>query len=299
MISRQKQFWWVQVRATQTPHRMLLRHCVREIALGSVVPARPTFFCKQQQLQMMSVTMLKHLVTQSRCMCHAALLHTPLQFDKTKLSTVVIIVVHPLSSLSVYVCVLHQEDASSSGHHIKYVSHVYSGGADCLLTGAPRTSEVRVSATRAYLPESAVATTHVQHTPFSESEPVLLRLWMTCHLMALAQCTGLLGSLQVSSLHSCICLGPLSSCFALTCAAQLIPAFSMGCVSVINILSVFSAAMLYGWQVRYTCARDVKENVVLSVREFPTCNYVVVVSTPFLCKHPAFTPPVSAATAGI
>ena len=45
-------------------------------------------------------------------------------------------------------------------------------------------------------------------------------------------------------------------------------------------------------QVRYTCARDVKENVVMSVREFPTCNYVVVVSTPFLCKHPSFMPPV-------
>lgn len=45
-------------------------------------------------------------------------------------------------------------------------------------------------------------------------------------------------------------------------------------------------------QVRYTCSRDAKENVVLSVREFPSCNYVLVVSTPFLCKHPAFAPPV-------
>lgn len=76
------------------------------------------------------------------------------------------------------------EDASSSGYHMKYVSHVFSGGADCLLTGSPRTAEVR-----------------------------------------------------------------------------------------------------------YTCARDTKENVVVSVKEFPTCNYVVVVSTPFLCKHPAFLPP--------
>jgi hypothetical protein len=47
--------------------------------------------------------------------------------------------------------------------------------------------------------------------------------------------------------------------------------------------------------VRYTCARDVKENVVVSVKEFPSCNYIVVVSTPFLCKHPAFAPAVSAA----
>jgi hypothetical protein len=35
-----------------------------------------------------------------------------------------------------------QEDASSSGYHMKYVSHVFSGGADCLLTGSPRTAEV-------------------------------------------------------------------------------------------------------------------------------------------------------------
>lgn len=32
---------------------------------------------------------------------------------------------------------------------------------------------------------------------------------------------------------------------------------------------------------------------MVSVKEFPTCNYVVVVSTPFLCKHPAFLPTVS------
>ncbi|KAF8058885.1 zinc finger CCCH domain-containing protein 67 [Scenedesmus sp. PABB004] len=75
------------------------------------------------------------------------------------------------------------EDVSSSGHPVKYVRHTFAGGATCVLTGAPRTAEVR-----------------------------------------------------------------------------------------------------------YTCARDARENVVLSVREFPTCNYVVLVSTPFLCKHPAFVP---------
>lgn len=46
-------------------------------------------------------------------------------------------------------------------------------------------------------------------------------------------------------------------------------------------------------EVRYTCLRDTHQNMVLSVREFPTCNYVVVVATPFVCKHPQFTPPVS------
>uniref|UniRef100_A0A383VW83 MRH domain-containing protein n=1 Tax=Tetradesmus obliquus TaxID=3088 RepID=A0A383VW83_TETOB len=76
------------------------------------------------------------------------------------------------------------EDLSSSGHPLKYVSHKFSGGASCVLTGQPRTAEVR-----------------------------------------------------------------------------------------------------------YTCTRGSQDNVVLSVREFPTCNYVVVVSTPFLCKHPSFEPP--------
>eukprot|EP00879_Flechtneria_rotunda_P022436 GHRR01023686.1.p1 GENE.GHRR01023686.1~~GHRR01023686.1.p1 ORF type:complete len:259 (+),score=88.92 GHRR01023686.1:132-908(+) len=33
-------------------------------------------------------------------------------------------------------------DASSSGHPLKYVSHVYAGGASCVLTGQPRTAEV-------------------------------------------------------------------------------------------------------------------------------------------------------------
>ncbi|KAF6253222.1 hypothetical protein COO60DRAFT_1703903 [Scenedesmus sp. NREL 46B-D3] len=76
------------------------------------------------------------------------------------------------------------EDLSSSGHPLKYVSHKFSGGASCVLTGRARTAEVR-----------------------------------------------------------------------------------------------------------YTCTRGSQDNVVLSVREFPTCNYVLVVSTPFLCKHPSFEPP--------
>jgi hypothetical protein len=58
------------------------------------------------------------------------------------------------------------------------------------------------------------------------------------------------------------------------------------------ILLALPACLLFTPQVRYTCTRGSKDNVVLSVREFPTCNYVVVVSTPFLCKHPFFQPPV-------
>jgi hypothetical protein len=48
-------------------------------------------------------------------------------------------------------------------------------------------------------------------------------------------------------------------------------------------------------EVRYTCLRDTKENLIVSVREFPTCNYVVLVTTPLLCQHAAFKPPVSTA----
>jgi len=39
--------------------------------------------------------------------------------------------------------------------------------------------------------------------------------------------------------------------------------------------------------------RDTKDNIIVSVREFPTCNYVILVSTPLLCQHPVFKPPVS------
>ncbi|GFH10890.1 predicted protein [Haematococcus lacustris] len=31
--------------------------------------------------------------------------------------------------------------------------------------------------------------------------------------------------------------------------------------------------------------------MIISVKEFPTCNYIYTVATPFLCKHPRFKPP--------
>ncbi|KAG2498656.1 hypothetical protein HYH03_003402 [Edaphochlamys debaryana] len=43
-------------------------------------------------------------------------------------------------------------------------------------------------------------------------------------------------------------------------------------------------------EVRFTCMPDTPDNTIMSIKEFPTCNYVFVVSTPFLCKHPAFKP---------
>lgn len=46
-------------------------------------------------------------------------------------------------------------------------------------------------------------------------------------------------------------------------------------------------------QVRFTCMRDVNDNMLVSVKEFPTCNYIFTVATPFLCKHPEFKPSVS------
>ncbi|GFR42283.1 hypothetical protein Agub_g3181 [Astrephomene gubernaculifera] len=43
-------------------------------------------------------------------------------------------------------------------------------------------------------------------------------------------------------------------------------------------------------EVRFTCLPGTSDNAIVSVKEFPTCNYVFVVSTPFLCKHPEFKP---------
>lgn len=44
-------------------------------------------------------------------------------------------------------------------------------------------------------------------------------------------------------------------------------------------------------EVRYTCMPHAKDNMLVLVKEFPTCNYIFVVATPFLCVHPRFQPP--------
>ncbi|KAL6765469.1 hypothetical protein V8C86DRAFT_2459875 [Haematococcus lacustris] len=44
-------------------------------------------------------------------------------------------------------------------------------------------------------------------------------------------------------------------------------------------------------EVRFTCLQDAHDNMIISVKEFPTCNYIYTVATPFLCKHPRFKPP--------
>lgn len=41
-------------------------------------------------------------------------------------------------------------------------------------------------------------------------------------------------------------------------------------------------------EVRFTCLRNAADNMIASVKEFPTCNYIITVSTPLLCKHPEF-----------
>jgi predicted alpha/beta hydrolase len=51
---------------------------------------------------------------------------------------------------------LPQEDLSSSGHPLKYVSHTFSGGASCVLTGRPRTAEVCVQLLLLLLPATAL-----------------------------------------------------------------------------------------------------------------------------------------------
>jgi protein OS-9 len=44
-------------------------------------------------------------------------------------------------------------------------------------------------------------------------------------------------------------------------------------------------------EVRFACgAPSGRENVITAVKEFPACNYVLTVASPFLCKHPAFRP---------
>lgn len=102
-----------------------------------------------------------------------------------------------------------QEDASASGRPSRYVAHRYGGGAECALTGRPRTAEVRYACPRGYGGSSGSGS-------------------------GSGGSGGSGGSSAVSQ----------------------------------------------------------RENVVVSVREFPSCHYVAVVATPLLCGHPAFVPPV-------
>lgn len=44
-------------------------------------------------------------------------------------------------------------------------------------------------------------------------------------------------------------------------------------------------------EVRFTCMPHARDNLLVMVKEFPTCNYIYVVATPFLCTHPKFRPP--------
>lgn len=41
----------------------------------------------------------------------------------------------------------------------------------------------------------------------------------------------------------------------------------------------------------FTCLTGVQQNALLSVKEFPTCNYRAVIHATLLCKHPDFVPP--------
>ncbi|GAX79253.1 hypothetical protein CEUSTIGMA_g6693.t1 [Chlamydomonas eustigma] len=43
-------------------------------------------------------------------------------------------------------------------------------------------------------------------------------------------------------------------------------------------------------EVRFTCIPQHSDNVLVLVKEFPTCHYIFVVATPFLCTHPLFKP---------
>ena len=44
-------------------------------------------------------------------------------------------------------------------------------------------------------------------------------------------------------------------------------------------------------EVRYFCSDTAQDTVVSSIRESSTCNYMLTIKTPVLCKHPAFREP--------
>ncbi|GLI62889.1 hypothetical protein VaNZ11_005638 [Volvox africanus] len=44
-------------------------------------------------------------------------------------------------------------------------------------------------------------------------------------------------------------------------------------------------------EVRFTCMPGINDNVIVSMNEFPTCNYVFVINAPLLCTLTDFSPP--------
>ncbi|EFJ40099.1 hypothetical protein VOLCADRAFT_108338 [Volvox carteri f. nagariensis] len=44
-------------------------------------------------------------------------------------------------------------------------------------------------------------------------------------------------------------------------------------------------------EVRFTCLPDINDNAIVSVKEFPTCNYKILVNAQALCKHKDFQLP--------
>lgn len=47
-----------------------------------------------------------------------------------------------------------------------------------------------------------------------------------------------------------------------------------------------------GFQVRFTCGSE-QTNILSSIKEPSTCSYVILFTTPLLCKHPVFQKKVS------
>nr|BCL66253.1 hypothetical protein [Volvox reticuliferus] len=45
-------------------------------------------------------------------------------------------------------------------------------------------------------------------------------------------------------------------------------------------------------EVRFTCMPGINDNAIVSINEFPTCNYVFVINAPVLCTLKNFSPPV-------
>jgi hypothetical protein len=154
-----------------------------------------------------------------------------------------------------------QEDTSASGRPVKYVVHRYINGATCHLTGQPRTAEVR---TRALA--RAQACKHVHMRTWHKHTHAHIRTSTHNHH-------------RRTHMHTHASLGQ----------AEAQPKLLAPPVRSFTMHSPYPRLRRCD-QVRYTCLRDSKENLIASVREFPTCNYVVLVSTPLLCQHPAFRP---------
>ena len=161
-------------------------------------------------------------------------------------------------------------DQNPAGHTYAYVKQTFSGGAHCTLNGERRAAEVGGPGGARAAGVSGVR---------------------ACVRACVRRGGGTAGD------STAVLLGPQlvqpeQMVLLLPGVWQLLPLVAHGHAAAWWPLRQALAPGRGRMQVRYTCMRGQKENVIASVREFPTCRYVIMVSTPFLCDHPAFKPEV-------